>query len=131
MRGAWTAACIVLLGACVPVPPSEHIGATPPPDTTVLPTNPLTFDLDSLDERSVSAPAFRGKPAVIAFVVSDTLAGQAEADILATLAQRQQNRKILSEGLGVSPERLDEVMDKYRPGGRSDNGPPPRTDNRP
>jgi hypothetical protein len=28
-----------------------------------------------------------------------------------------QNRKILSETLHVSPERLDEVMDKYRPGG--------------
>lgn len=40
-----------------------------------------------------------------------------------TQAQRQANRKALSEALGVSPERLDEVMDKYRPGGRGDNGP--------
>jgi Spy/CpxP family protein refolding chaperone len=36
---------------------------------------------------------------------------------LPTKAQRESNRKILSEALGVSPERLDEVMDKYRPEG--------------
>ncbi|MES2459926.1 MAG: hypothetical protein V4671_05025 [Armatimonadota bacterium] len=40
-----------------------------------------------------------------------------------THAQRVANRKILSESLGVSPERLDAVMDKYRPGGRGTNGP--------
>ncbi|WP_435019847.1 hypothetical protein TA3x_001510 [Tundrisphaera sp. TA3] len=39
-----------------------------------------------------------------------------------TREQRQKNRKALSEALGVSPERLDEVMDKYRPGGRGTNG---------
>jgi len=89
LRRLFSLAGLALLGACVPVAPSEHIGATPPPDTTALPTTPLSFDLDSLDDRSVSAPALRGKPAVLAFVVSDTLAGQAEADILATLAQRQ------------------------------------------
>lgn len=42
-----------------------------------------------------------------------------------TQAQRQANRRVLSERLGVSPERLDAVMDKYRPGGRGTNGPPP------
>ena len=42
-----------------------------------------------------------------------------------TEAQRKANRKVLSEALHVSPERLDAVMDKYRPGGRGDNGPPP------
>jgi hypothetical protein len=43
-----------------------------------------------------------------------------------TPEQRQRNRKILSETLKVSPERLDEVMDKYRPGGKGTNGPPPK-----
>lgn len=43
-----------------------------------------------------------------------------------TQEQRQRNRKILSEALKVSPERLDEVMDKYRPGGKGTNGPPPK-----
>ena len=37
-----------------------------------------------------------------------------------TEARRQANRKVLSESLGVSPERLDAVMDKYRPEGRTD-----------
>lgn len=31
--------------------------------------------------------------------------------------QREQNRKVLSECLGVSPEALDTVMDKHRPEG--------------
>ncbi len=35
-----------------------------------------------------------------------------------TEAQREANRVALSQALGVSPERLDEVMDKYRPEGR-------------
>ena len=35
-------------------------------------------------------------------------------------AQREHNRKVLSEALNVSPEKLDAVMDKYRP-----EGPPP------
>lgn len=34
-----------------------------------------------------------------------------------TDAQREANRKVLSEALGVSPEKLDAVMDKYRPEG--------------
>lgn len=51
--------------------------------------------------------------------VHPALAGQQPTE-----AQRRQNRKVLSETLGVSPERLDAVMDKYRPGGRGDNWPP-------
>lgn len=38
---------------------------------------------------------------------------------LPTKAQREANRKVLSETLGVSPEKLDEVMDKYRPEGKT------------
>ena len=34
-----------------------------------------------------------------------------------TREQRERNRNVLSEALGVDPERLDAVMDKYRPGG--------------
>ena len=40
-----------------------------------------------------------------------------------TEAQRQANRRVLSEALHVSPEKLDAVMDRYRPGGRGTNGP--------
>ncbi len=41
-----------------------------------------------------------------------------------TQAQRQRNRHVLSEALGVDPEKLDAVMDKYRPEGP--NQRPPR-----
>ena len=34
---------------------------------------------------------------------------------LPTESQRKANRKVLSEALGASPERLDAVMNKYRP----------------
>lgn len=34
-----------------------------------------------------------------------------------TPEQRARNRQILSQALGVSPEKLDQVMDKYRPEG--------------
>ena len=41
--------------------------------------------------------------------------------------QREYNRKVLSEALGVDPEKLDEVMDKYRPEGKTSGPkPPPR-----
>jgi uncharacterized tellurite resistance protein B-like protein len=40
---------------------------------------------------------------------------------LPTEAQREANRKVLSESLGVSPEKLDQVMDKYRPEGKTSN----------
>jgi hypothetical protein len=100
---------VVLACACVPVPPHEYIGATPEPETTLLPKDPLSFDFDSLDDRSVSAPAFRGKPAVIAFVVSDTLAGQAEADILATLAQQKPDAARYALVAVESPEHRELV----------------------
>jgi hypothetical protein len=42
-----------------------------------------------------------------------------------TRAQRERNRRVLSEALGVDPEKLDAVMDKYRPEGPN-RWPPPQ-----
>jgi hypothetical protein len=42
-----------------------------------------------------------------------------------TDAQRKHNREVLSKALGVSPEKLDEVMDKYRPEGPNQRPPAP------
>lgn len=90
MRRAFSVCLMALAGSCVPVPVKEAIGRTPPPvEPLTLPSGPIPFEFESVDERSVSAPSFRGKPAVIAFLVSDTLAGQAEADILADLAKQK------------------------------------------
>jgi hypothetical protein len=77
-------ACSLALAvsACVSV---RHV-EPPRAEPAELPERPVAFDFPSLDGRSVSSAAFRGKPAVIAFVVSDTLAAQAEADVLARFA---------------------------------------------
>lgn len=40
-----------------------------------------------------------------------------------TDAQRKHNREVLSQALGVSPEKLDQVMDKYRPEGPNKRPP--------
>jgi len=98
--------------ACLPVRPTEHIGATPPPAPSAQPSTPLVFELPSVDDRSVSAPAFRGKPAVLAFVVSDSLAGQAEADILATLAQQKPEAARYAI-VAVEPEERHELVEGF------------------
>lgn len=89
MRRATLSACVAFGCACVTVPAKEPIGRTPPPSEAPIPKGPVSFDFDSLDDRSVSAPALRGKPLVLAFVRSDTLAGQAQADILTKLAEAE------------------------------------------
>jgi hypothetical protein len=96
---------------CVPVPPKEHIGETPQPPTS-LSTGPITFEYESVDDRSVSAPAFRGKPAVLAFLVTDTLAGQAEAAILSTLAQHQPDSARFAI-VAVEPEERHELVQGF------------------
>ena len=79
---------LLLVAACVRVPVSEPIGHTPPPSSTLLPKEPVRFEYESLGDLSVSAPALRGRPAVIAFLVSDTLAGQAEASLMTLMAEK-------------------------------------------
>jgi len=108
-------ACAFLLGvlpACVPVAPKETIGFTPPAPLPVLPEAPLVFELRSLDEQSVSAPAFRGKPAVLAFVVTDSLAGQAEAAIVASLAEHDPDRAHYAI-VAVEPEDRRELVQSF------------------
>ena len=98
------------LAACVPVPPPESIGRPPPPPD--LPKGPVSFEFASLDEHSVSAPAFRGKPAVLAFVVSDTLAGQAEADVLEALATKKPTEAHYAL-VAVEPESRHELVQAF------------------
>jgi hypothetical protein len=49
---------------------------------------PVDFAFDSLDERAVSSEATRGKPTVLAFVDTGTLAAQAQVDFLVVMAKR-------------------------------------------
>ena len=70
---------------------------------------PITTTLEQLAALGVTPEQFRSAFSKV------TPAPQGQRP---TEAQREANRKILSQSLGVSPERLDEVMDKYRPEGR-------------
>jgi hypothetical protein len=115
VRAAWLsalgAALMATVVACVPVAPNEHIGQTPQPPTA-LSTGPITFDFASIDDRAVNAPAFRGKPAVLAFLVTDTLAGQAEADILSGLAQQKPDAAHFAI-VAVEPEERHELVQGF------------------
>jgi hypothetical protein len=83
----WVAIVFALVGLrCGAAPPSgaEPVVATPaPPNST-----PVTFAFDSLDERSVTSAAMRGKPTVITFVTTDSLAAQAQVDFLVVMAKK-------------------------------------------
>jgi hypothetical protein len=100
------------LSACVAVPPTtERVGSSPSAGALRPPPEaPVVFDLPSLDERSVSAPAFRGKPAVLAFLVTDSLAGQGEAAILATLAAEDRAESARYAFVAVEPDDRRELV---------------------
>ncbi len=108
MRAALLAslACVGALAACVPAAP---VDGSPRVEARPLPIRPVTFEYASLDDRAVSTPAFRGKPAILAFVVSDTLAGQAEATILGRVATRESGRVSVAVVAVEPPERRELV----------------------
>jgi hypothetical protein len=53
---------------------------------------PVDFAFDSLDERPVTAAAMRGKPTVIVFLTTSSLAAQAQVDFLVAMASHDDNR---------------------------------------
>jgi len=53
---------------------------------------PVDFTFDSLDERPVSAEATRGKPTILCFITTSSLAAQAEVDFLSAMAKRDGDR---------------------------------------
>jgi hypothetical protein len=96
------------LFACVPVSPASRVGETlPPASSDAIPKGPIAFEYESVDERSVSAAALRGKPAVLAFVVSDTMAGQGEADVLLEVAQQSHGSATFAIIAVEPPERRE------------------------
>ena len=87
-------------------------------DAAVAPGGPPigsipAFDFESLDARSVSAPAFRGKPAVLVFLISDSLAGQAEVDIVARLAKDKPDAARYAF-VAVEPPDRRELVEVFR-----------------
>jgi hypothetical protein len=65
---------------------------TPPGVSGVAVRAAVDFVFDSLDDRPVSAEATRGKPTVLAFVTTSSLAAQAQVDFLVAMAKRDADR---------------------------------------
>jgi thiol-disulfide isomerase/thioredoxin len=100
----------IALSACVrvPVQPKQTIGSTEPPGSPKV-GDVISFDFTSLDDRSVSAPAFRGKPAVLVFLATDNIPSQHEVDILAGLAKKNPDAAHYAFVAVESPERHELV----------------------
>lgn len=116
--GAW------LLHALLLVLPPLSCAGKPAPDaagiigvTGVAEARPtdhaVDFNFDSLDDRPVSSQAFRGKPAVVAFVASDDLSSQAQADFLAAMFKRDGDRVMYALIAMEGPERR-ELVEGFR-----------------
>ncbi len=85
-RRAWAAiASLALLTECAHSSNDAAIGSSTRPEGA---TAPVTFKLDSLDERDVSTASVAGKPTVIAFVTTWDLSSQAQMDYLVPMAKR-------------------------------------------
>lgn len=92
-RATSSARVVSLLAALCAACRASHAAGDPPPGASTLAIDPETeFEFDSLDGRPVSAAAMRGKPTVIAFVTTDSLAGQAQVDFLVAMAKHDAAR---------------------------------------
>jgi hypothetical protein len=74
---------------------------------------PVAFAYDSLDERPVSSAALQGKPAVIAFVTTGSLAAQAQVDFLVAMAGRDGDR-VGYVVVSLDPTSNRELVELYR-----------------
>ena len=95
------------------------VGATPPVGQLSIPApehrdqSPVSFAFDSLDERVVSAASTRGKPTIMTFVTTDSLAAQAQVDFLVAMAKKDANAvNYVVVALGTGDTR--ELVDLYR-----------------
>jgi hypothetical protein len=96
---------------CSGVKPSVGEPGFAPADQPAL--APVTFAFDSLDERVISATATRGKPTVLAFVTTDSLAAQAQVDFLVAMAKRDAaDVNYVVVAIGMQDTR--ELVDLYR-----------------
>ncbi len=94
------AAALIALAAATPALAQQK--PPPPPQEGNRPVEAIARELDVTPEQFRAAFA----------KVTPAPKGQRP-----TPEQRARNRQILSQALGVSPEKLDQVMDKYRPEG--------------
>jgi hypothetical protein len=101
-------AALLFFGACSRQAPLGPVGSTTSPEKPV--TVEPEFLFDSLDDRPVSSSALRGKPTVLAFIGSDDLASQAEADFLAAMAKHDGEKVNYALVAVEAPDRRELVQ---------------------
>jgi len=104
-------ALAVISGACSRSPPLGPVGSTRSPETVLV--GHVDFLFPSIDDRPVSSSAFRGKPTVLAFIASDDIASQAEADFLAVMAKHDGDKVNYALVAVEAPERR-ELVENFR-----------------
>jgi hypothetical protein len=87
-------------------------GSSPPGVSTASLSAPLSFELDSMDDRPVSAEATRGKPTIITFVTTGSLPAQAQVDFLVVMAQRDGDRTNYAI-VALDPRENRELVELY------------------
>jgi hypothetical protein len=92
-------------------PDAPPVGVSDKPGLAV-PTGPVTYVFDSIDERPVSSDAMRGKPTVLAFVTTGDLTGQAQVDYLVAMA-RNDKEKVNYALVALHPRREIVLVDTY------------------
>jgi hypothetical protein len=104
-------ALVLSFGACSRPPALGPVGSTSGEAKPI--TGRVEFLFASLDDRPVSSSAFRGKPTVLAFVASDDMASQAEADFLAVMAKHDEEKVNYALIAVEAPERR-ELVENFR-----------------
>lgn len=102
---------LVACVACGSKGPEAPVGVSDKPGASA-PSAPVSFAFDSLDERPVSSDAMRGKPSILAFVVTGDLLGQAQVDFLVAMAKNDADR-VNYALVAFHPRREIVLVDTY------------------
>ncbi len=112
-RRATSSLAALLLAACGTKAPPEPVGFSRVEISEPLPDAPIDFVFDSLDARSVSSRASRGKVTVVAFVTTYDLGSQAQVNYLVAMAKHDGERvNYMLVALEAKSER--ELVEVYR-----------------
>ena len=104
---------MALSGCAKEVTPVPEPKNDPIPAQTLPPAPPPTYAFDSLDRRSVSSEAFRGKPTVMTFVTTYDMLSQGQVDFLLAMAKHDADRvNYVMVALQNGEER--ELVETYR-----------------
>jgi hypothetical protein len=72
---------------------SSSAARTDPPGVSMAPVrSPVDFAFDAVGDPPVTADAMRGLPTVISFITTSSLASQAQADFLVSMAKHDSDR---------------------------------------